>query len=431
MGARWLVLLAAAACSSARGADLEISVPVQADEVDVFVAPYQCSDCPGAVGWDNSMGPRGADGVFKLDIDQVTVAQPLGNGHYRVVLVGKDANPVARIVVVAFQQGVAKAAVRLDNVVLPIHRAETWDLKLDPNVVDVPPGDPQPASDGWRLRAWSNPAVPQPGASRCVVSERISNGTVEREFYLRPDDTDCDGVVHECDYYYYLDPGSSTIDAANCIQPFSWPATSTTPICMIGGMGCSETMANPLGCVRVEPAYCAAAELCSATCNTQLPMCVHNQGVSAIHCTAYAPALDTTCAPYTATVSFDSLLGNTMETCDELLFADESQAQPSYKFDTQWQASGGVNGGITVTAAPSGNGTPCSFDLTMVAGTPVSFKSSYLGLADVRLSNGRHDVMPIEIQTSVVAACPAGISAMECSFTPTSTETMQKCAIAP
>lgn len=429
MGARWLVLLAAAACSSARGADLEIAVPVQADEVDVFVAPYQCSDCDSAVGWDNSNGKRGADGVFKLDVDQVTVAQPLGNGHYRVVLVGKDSNPVARIVIVAFQAGTVKAAAVLQDVVLPVHRAETWDVPLDASVVDVPPGDPRPTSDGWRLRAW--PPMQQT-TSRCVVSEVFSNGMMQREFYLRPGDTDCDGVSpdKECDPFYYLDPGSATIDTVSCIQTFPWP-TMNNSTCMLGGMGCSEISTNPTGCVRVQPEYCAAQSLCDTTCTAALETCVHDGQISAIHCTAITPGLDVACANgYAATFTMAPLVGASMQTCDEMRF-DNAQP-PMLSFDTQWQPGGGANGQPTFTAQPSSNGAPCDFDLQMTPGSPVSFQDSYVTLADVKLSNGRHDVIPIQVQVQVGTVCPAMGSALTCNYVEATTaDSIRACATVP
>jgi hypothetical protein len=417
------------ACGGARGADLEISVPVAADEVDVFVAPSVCADpqCDQDVAWDNSGGKRHGDAVFLLDTDDETQATKLGAGRYRAILLGsgKRDQKVARVLVVAFQQGVAVASRRIQDVIIPGDGAETWDVHLA-EVTDVPAGDPPPARDGWRVHAWVATAAT---VGRCVVTELENSGNLVRELYLRPSDTDCDGLAaaRECDPYYYLDPGSARVDQASCLAITAWPANDHT--CLVGGTGCSEVAPTTAQCLQVSPEYCAPNAMCDPTCFGSLSACVHAGQVTAIHCTAIATSADVPCnGAYSAPLSLATLVANGTTTCDTLGFAAEN-ALPGLPFDSSWTPTAA---GSPKFSAAGPNGTPCDYVLMMEPATPSTFAQAYYGMVDVPLSNGRHDVVPIEVQVTV-GACPVGTAPLlTCTMTVVAAgDGLPHCAAAP
>jgi hypothetical protein len=408
------VAVASVACGGARGADLEITAPVAADEVALFVAPSPCADpeCEQSVAWDTSGGKRHGDTVFLLDTDDETRATDLGGGRYRAILVGHGDRDqkVGRVLVVAFHQGVPIASRRLQDVIVPGAGAETWNVSLA-EVIDIPAGDPSPARDGWRVHAWVATGA---SVGRCVVTELASNGNLVRELYLRPSDTDCDGLAaaRECDPFYYLDPGSANVDQANCVTIAAWPSGDHT--CLVGGPGCSEIATTTNACLPVTPEYCAPNAVCDSTCFGGLRACVHAGQVAAIHCTAIAVAADTPCSgTYDAPLSLAALVANSTTTCDALGFAPENRL-PALQFDPAWLPA--ATGSPSFTAQAT-SGAACDYVLTMKPAAASVFAPSYYGVVDVPLSNGRHDVVPIEVLITF-AACPGStVPLMTCTAT--------------
>jgi hypothetical protein len=428
MRAALALAFACEACGGARGADLEISVPVAADEVDVFVAEAPCAapECDQNVAWDSSGGKRHGDSVFLLDTDDETHATEIGAGRYRAILVGHGDRDekVARVLVVAYQQGLAVASRRIQDVIIPGSGAETWSVQLT-EVADVPAGDPAPTRDGWRVHAW---AAADATVGHCVVTELASNGNFVRELYLRPSDTDCDGVAaaRECDPFYYLDPGSAKVDQANCLALAAWPASQHT--CLVGGTGCSEVASTTNTCLPIAPEYCAPNAICDATCFGGLRACVHAGQVAAIHCTAVATTADVPCnGVYSAPLSLAALVAGSNTTCDTLGFATENTL-PGLTFHSSWTP---VAAGSPKFTGQGPNGAPCDYTLTMEPATPAAFAAAYYGVIDVPLSNGRNDVLPIEVQITF-GTCPVGTTPlMTCTAVGIDGDGLPHCAVAP
>jgi len=307
---------------------------------------------------------------------------------------------------------------------VPADHAETWNVTLK-NVGDVPPRDPPPTADGWRVRGW---AAPEATVGRCLVTEVTINQQLVRELYLRPGDTDCDGVpAPECDKFYYKDPGSSTIDAASCVQNFPWP-TAGTPTCLVGGPGCSE-LGNAGSCLQVAPEYCAPQPVCS-TCVDTIPACVHNGQVGAIHCNAIAMALDTPCPPpYTATIDLSELVKlNPNVACGDLGFSDASKL-PMLSFQPTWSPPGSTGAAPSLSAMTGASN--CVYDLAATVPMGSTLASAYYAIVDVPLSNGRHDVLPIEVNVQI-GQCPVGGTPISCSLDGISgSDTIHACAAAP
>jgi hypothetical protein len=245
---------------------------------------------------------------------------------------------------------------------------------------------------------------------------------------------------NECDPFYYLDPGFACADAAKCVKSFTWPPnTPTAMTCLLAGMTCSEVMpmtGNSCN-ARVVPEYCVPDALCNGGCtiaSTGLRSCVHSGSIAAIKCSMAAIDTGTICTnEYSSLVDLSELVkANPATMCDDISIADDSTA-PMFAFNSPWTAMGGTGAmtpGPTVTPTTSAT-VNCQYQLVFTPPSVIAFDPQYYGVVDVPLSNGRHDLLPIEIDLAV-GQCPSSGSAVTCSLVNISgSDTLHNCATAP
>jgi hypothetical protein len=431
MRAAWLAI-ACAACS-ARGVEVVIHVPpnVAADEVDVYVGVDECNNCDTAVGWDNSGGKLPADRIFLTDIDAATVAESDGGGRYHVTLQSKRDEKVDRLIVVAFHGTTVVAARRLDGVIIPANNPQQWNVTLDPVSDIVGSMYTPPPANTWRLHAWPPTMT---SLARCLVGESTLSGPLVREFYLRKDDPDCDDgmIMQECDDFWYMDPGSATISGANCAMNETWP-TNNPSTCLLGGQGCSETKLSAGGCTAIAPEYCLPDGVCTAGCLASaalLTNCIQHQNTAAIGCTALVAGADVQCSgTYSTIVDLGALVSNTAVACGELQVAP-TMPLPMVSFAQQpWVPQGTGAGSVTIQF-PRDATSMCAYGVVMTFTPPVVTLPVYDALLDVSLTNGRHDVIPVEIATKI--GCPTpGVALLSCNFQPSGGDHVTNCATAP
>jgi hypothetical protein len=257
-------MLCAVSCGGGTGVFLSITPPAGTQQVELLVAPSECSEqgstCAPGISWGSNINPP--DGtIFSLDSDQRNLIAVPRAGTFTLQLQVSnvsDGNP-DRIALVAFDnQNNPIGLGVLSQPVVPTSDMAALDVTLQP-IAELDPV--KPAANTWHV--WR----PLPGRSgmegddypSCVATA-TSSGV---EFYV-PSDHDCDNNVPECDDYWY--------DSISTVHTSCF--TTAPPSCVVGTTQCTEGRPSPCNAPTVPPYTCVPDAICQCGSPDSATSCI-------------------------------------------------------------------------------------------------------------------------------------------------------------
>lgn len=378
------------------------------ERVELLLAQTYCKPgespemCDTGIAWDTSDGKK-EGAIFLLDVDDVTTAEKLDDGSFRVRIEPSPGLPtfVERLVVLGYADDTGRTApiamARLNHVEIP-EVGETWRITLGA-VEAVPPKAAPPGRDAVRVHTWNG----EPGSlTRCLVMEKWHDDgrMVDREFLVPPGDTDCDAVVNECDAYWWNSPGtSSPLSEASCATN-AFPAIELpnriTPPCLLGGAACSELAPTSEGCVPVKPTTCLSTKACTDLCVDDPVGCIEDHQIAAWYCQIPTQGDGKPCVDAnntianTWTLDLGTLVGNSSNSCDRISLA-ELRPDPTFTLGSL------TLGTITVSeqsnAPQQGCLVPMQWNGVVAATSTVAH-----GLVHVPFSNTTSSIVALRLQ---------------------------------
>lgn len=259
---RWALIMVAlvvfgVGCFSDRGIAIEIDVGATgATSVELYVGNRRCTD-PGEQGFrcDGGIAPPSiaahldGDVWYRDDVAPYFAVVSGGKATFRLQADMVTTLPIAIAVGSTGPGTPALGTATLRDVTVPVDDARIVRAEL------VASGEVRPSTDSAttdRAMVWNQRETP---ASSCVVVEHWTNGEVERDFIVPPDDPDCDSVKEECDPGAYL---GSRLNDRCLIKP---PNDATHGACRLGAFGCTDERGPRDMCMRL-PRVCVPKAFC-------------------------------------------------------------------------------------------------------------------------------------------------------------------------
>ncbi len=254
-----------AGCFSDRGIAIEIDVgSTGATSVELYVGNRRCTG-PGEQGFrcDGGIAPPSIAAHLDGDVwyrdDRIPYFAVVKDGKATFRLQADLATtlPIAIAVGSKGPETSALGTATLRDVAVPVDDARIVRATL------VAAGEVQPSTGSAtedRAMVWNQR---EDGVSSCVVVEHWSNGQVDRDFIVPPDDPDCDHIADECDPGAYL--GSQLASADDAVpQCLIAPTNDTTDAaCKLGAFGCTDQDGPDSTCARLVKDVCVPRTFCS------------------------------------------------------------------------------------------------------------------------------------------------------------------------
>ena len=396
---------------------MEIVPPSSVVKLEVFVGKKCTGECPSAAFIPNML-PRPVDGAYIVS-DPQPWTEPVEGATvgYRIA-VASDVT-IGMIAIVGYaQDGTIAATSVFHDVEVSATKSELWRVdNLEP-AGQIGDGANPPAGT-HRVKTWhaANFTLPT-----CIVFEEWGDSSVTRDLLGPEADTDCDGVSHECDPWWYLAPLTlPTLATSSCV---SFTNVGTSSVCSISGPQCSETGGSVVPCVPLRPLYCLPYGLCAACQTTDmLDTCLEGSFRNSLSTTAPMAhleckiPLDENGNPCGGSTELDggSYLTNGVS-CTAIRISD--LAAPFGPFTTKLAID---NGKLELSNFRG----PCKVDVAF-EGTATA--GGRVGFAELELSNGRHLVVPAKLEL-LGNAC--GQTSQSCVFTSAQSDTLLDCVAAP
>jgi hypothetical protein len=399
-----------------------------ATRIELYLATRPCVGCadqlkpqgvrnklPGPV-WllDGTTTAKTLNTVYDLTRGKVVIdLLPPGDKDVDVeyvVAVGYDA---ADTVV-----GIAK----LKGVTIPHGRAKFWKVTLDDAADQASSKAVQPV--GNRVWVWRRSGTVAADLAACVGIEVSDGETIERTWLVPEDDTDCDGVESECDFYSYKATGNSELADANCVKENTTETTIGANTCLVGGPACVDGGGNA-ACGAVLPYYCAPTSVCAnPLCRNDLIGCVTTGAVSYLKVAMPSGMSNERCtnvldqsAVVVDLAMFVPPSPTTAAKCTGIKFA--KLELDSISLDTEFRPNGAEFKVGLVTA-------PCKFLFSWVNGS-LSNTSAFTFM-DLELDNGTHELLPLRVELTP-GECDPQVTAQALPFR-AADEHMTNCALA-
>lgn len=430
---KWVLpLLVLAGCwNDAPGLHLEVRVGgTGAERVELYLATRQCTTCeeglkPQGVG-EKLLGPVWfLDGDTQVKTPNTSVTVSGGKAVFDLLPPGVKDVDIAFIVAVGYGAddkvvGVAK----LSGVTIPHGKAKFWKVGLD-DALDHASSD-EKLPTGNRVWVWRRDGAQSAELAACVGLEVSDGAKLTRTWFVPEDDTDCDGLASECDFYNYKAAGTAELKDADCVKVNMTDPALPPDTCLVGGPACVDG-AGDVPCGTVLPYYCAPSSMCAnMSCRDNLPGCVIAGGLSYVKIEMPSDTANAPCPTDPA---------QTAVTVDLSMFTPRPAQNPTLCKSVKFAAKLEV-GSIALTTEFTPNGSlfeigsvapPCKFVFTWVSGSPSD--ASNFTFMDLELDNGTHELVPLRLEL-IPGNCEPGNTARANAFL-APLEKMTNCSLMP
>lgn len=461
MGRRfaWLLLavVLVGACGDKPGAYIEIHGSKSLAKVAVYIGKEACTDPNG-----------GACAVAPPTLARLRADTP-GGTWFRdadTPFTAGASGGVARVHVEASgpKESVQLVVFGLDSSDMPVQAAIVHD-------VDVPSGgttnlsvtldDAMPVTsteegqsphpDGAYALTWTSAMAP----TDCVLVERWEGGVAQRTFIVPADDADCDGFPAldaqgnrnplECDPYFF-DFSSKMATSGNPSCALPQVVTGNLHSCVLGAQGCTDGTGGTGTCAQLPaPETCLSDAICTSTCaepnNTGsfYGCATNNVGTTAgvvMRCYIFAQAdsglpcpQGNILAPTSGSISADGLFAGSTHICKDISFAPSDMLYGNQFTGMKLFAPAPSTTEIDLIDRTT-TSTICTFDAQWKTGNFVPSTSPQHAIADIRVDDDRHMIVPVVLNYAQCIQATAGTElGFSCYVGTQGTDLITQCAM--